>query len=274
MLEQVAEQYQNLSLQIKAILIALLSIGAGYLSYSDYVTTAQQSLQTALESEAKLTTDITNFNKSGQSLSSIESQKRKAEQELLELFALLPKDLEVDTLIANFSDAARESSVKMTSLKPEGAASGFTLTSPSTIKTAPDAATSTPSISTNDFASKTSFAVNIEGSFSQIVTFFDRILNLKRVIRLDSFELTPVTETTTVAIPGMADGSTTRTESTHNGSPLLSAKVKFSVFMQKGDLLNLQLATKSSAAIENTIAPGATPEGLSAKSLTQAPGAQ
>jgi Tfp pilus assembly protein PilO len=288
MLEQIAEQYQHLSLQVKAIIVASLFIGSGYFSYSDNVTTAQQALQIATDAEAKLTTDIANFNKSGQSLSSIEAQKRKAEQELLELFALLPRDLEIDVLIANFSDSAKASSVKMTSLKPEGSTDATTLAPPpvAPASTPAPASTSTPAPATTaepastassglpaqDFTSKTAFSVNIEGSFPQIVTFFDRVLNLKRVIRLDSFELTPITATAAVAIPGMSDGSTTKTEATHDGSPILSAKVKFAVFMQKGDSPNLQLTPNIPAATQTAAAPSATPEGLSAKPLAPAPG--
>lgn len=270
MLEQLAEQYQNLSMQIRAILVALIFVGTGYFSYSDNVTSAQQTLLTANESEAKLTADITNFNRSGQNLSSIETQKRKAEEELIELLVLLPRDLEVDLLIANFSDSAKESGVKITNLTPD---TNKLPTTPQ-ISLAPPApgAAKSGAIDAKDYTSKKTFSVTVEGSYAQIVTFFDRILNLKRVIRLDGFELTPVTEKATVLIPDMPNGSTTKTERAQDGSPLLVAKTKFAVFMQKGNLPTLQSTPETIARQTAAAPPSVTPEGLGAKPLNTPPG--
>jgi Tfp pilus assembly protein PilO len=260
MLERLGEQLQNLSLTAKAVVVLILFLGAGYLSYSENVELAQSALQTAQDAEAKLTSDITNFNKSGQSLSSIEAQKRKAQEEFSDLFAMLPQEVEIEGLLAQFADAARDSGANMTKFTPDGSRTPTLAAAP----VGQAGAQSGPSAP--DFVSRSGFSVTIEGTFVQIVTFLDRVLSLKRVVRAESFELAPTTGTQQVNIPGMAAGNAVTTNTTSDGSPVLSTTIKFSAFTQKGRTnLTTALASPPKARAPKT----ENSSGMSAKPLPE-----
>jgi Tfp pilus assembly protein PilO len=266
MLEQVFEQYNAMKMKVKALLLAVIAALTGYYSYQDSVETAQTNLQQAKQAEEQLSNELNSFSKGGQSVTAIEAQIRKSQEELAQLFELIPKSVEIDRLIANFADAARDSGVSMIRFAPTPttgpASQGNSLTGSAT-------GTSTASSLQAGFVSENlkdfSISVTLEGTFPQTVLFFDKVLSLPRVVQLKKFNFTPATQLVSVAMPqGMKAGEAQKTRVNTDNSPILKVDAQFTAFMQKE---NAQISMGSkiknpSNSVSNLPKP---PSGMSAK---------
>lgn len=282
MLNQVFEQYRALSLQIKlALLVAIAGIVA-YMSYSDCVSVAESSLAAAKSADEQLSNELNNFNRGGNSLAAIESQKRKAEEDLVRLFELLPKDEEIEKLLADFANSARDSGIEMIQFVPGNTSQAQASTSKIDGSTPAAAMPGNTPTATKSIIPASSFSVDslhkiplnvkLKGTYSQIATFFDRILSMSRIVRLENFGFKSDTESVAVSLPaGMNSGSVTRTRTAPDGSPILSVEAQFITFTQKGETPNFAALAPKSVPKPTSPVPisevPAHPEGLSAKPL-------
>ncbi len=277
MLEQAFEQYNALTLKIKAVFLVAIVALTAYYSYQESVETAFTALEQAKQADEQLSTEFNSLNKGGQSLAAIESQIRKSQEELAQLFELIPKTIEIDRIIASFADAARDSGVSMTRFAPTATSSTPTSSTPApsaqTQENTPQAAPTEHQLQAQFIAENLqgfSISLTLEGTFAQVAIFFDRILSLPRVVQLKKFTLTPATQTVSVAMPqGMSAGATQKTRVGTDNSPILKVEAQFTVFTQRE---GAKLATTATTprqtpppAVSGTTNP---PDGLSAKPVS------
>ncbi len=289
MLDQIFEKYATLSIQVKAIALLLLGLLSGYLSYSDCVEAAQKNLQQAKTADDQLSNELANFNKTGQSLASIEAQKRKAEEEFTILFELLPRDVEIEKLLANFADAARDTGIAMVKFIPQMNPDATTSSAAAQIATQ-TTAQATPAAEEKGKSSATSpkaqaanigsqftadslkripVSVSLEGTYPQVTAFFEKILSLPRIVRIDNFSFSPATQLVSVRVPNADNASATKTRVDPNGSPILKVDSQFVAYMQRVDEQNLPTfsAPSTPPPLKVSGEPAPSPAGMTAKPL-------
>jgi Tfp pilus assembly protein PilO len=261
-MDELIERYRNLKLLYKILFLLLATGGLAYFSYTESYVPAEANLLLAQEEHDKLSQELTNASQSGQSLVSVEEQLRKTEEELTTLLESLPQEVDIDRLLANFADSAKETGTEIKSFIPNDDSSGANPTSPAPTAAQPQtpppvAETPVPGAPavavtpTSSDMKRIPIKVTLTGTYPQIVSFFDKILSLPRVINLSSFSLKKDEKEKKLMM-----------------TPKLSVDATFIAFEQKGGVFAAPLAepppppaaAAASASASASAAPGEQPD--------------
>jgi Tfp pilus assembly protein PilO len=238
--EKYIEHYRKLTPQLKIlILIVLCALSAAY-SWYESVEPAFAAHQMVVEEMAQLDGEVESLNKAGQNIVAVESELRKADEEIALLLDLLPSDPEIDRVLNYFATASKETGVELQEFVPEDAAkkkevdaAAAQATPPVAPKPPEKAPVVPPPPTAADEVTRTLVTVKLTGSFSQITAFLDRVLGLPRVLRVASFNYNAPEGSDAPKEPGSSvGGNEGGTEAA--GGPRLSANVVFEAFSQKG----------------------------------------
>jgi hypothetical protein len=118
-MEELLEKYKSIPPLGKLGILLLGMALALYYSYDSVVVPAKADQASAMEEQAKLEDELKSISSVGQSIVALESEVKRADDEINSLVELLPLEPAVDKLLGLFSSAAKLSSVTMTSFVPE-----------------------------------------------------------------------------------------------------------------------------------------------------------
>lgn len=205
-MEKAWEYYRNFPRHYKIILLLLLMGAVGGMSYVEQVQPAIDELEAARIEDETLTSEVGSMSKSGQTLVTVEAEMRKLDDELNSMLESLPPEPEFEKILGSMASVAKETaielvqftpdekSLKSSSEQPEAAPGGAAPAPgapppPNEMQQGAAQPTGVPTARPLEAVRPVTFKIELAGQFSQIVTFFDRVLNLPRVIRLDSFSI-------------------------------------------------------------------------------------
>jgi Tfp pilus assembly protein PilO len=272
-MSELYDRYSALSTQNKLIILCVLGCATAYFSYIESVESAQTALTDAKAADEQLMNDLEKHASTGQSITALETQKIKAEEEFSALLELVPKDVEVEKLLASFANSANDSGVAMVKFAPlppsqQQAASNQ---APPPTKGGEKNETTQSALSKDSFQ-RVTINVSLEGTFPQITSFFDKVLSLPRVVRIETFKMEPGTQLVSVPIANAGVGAKTQARTSYDGSPILKAESQFVAFSQNGKLPDFSVFNAPPASSPTPVPISSTessPAGLSAKPLNE-----
>jgi len=287
--------YRKLPIQLKLALLLLLTSAAAAYSYYESVEPAFAAHQAALDEMDTLEQEIEKLNKAGQSIVAIETELRKADEDISLLLDLLPGDPEVDRVLGYFATASKETGVEIRDFEPEAAGGVGAQGAPTPPAPNDKKESDTPAV---EHVSKTPIKLKLHGSFVQLTSFLDRVLGLPRVIRVVSFDFKAAggsdkaKETPPGGSAALDENSNEPggTQGDAGSSPTLSADITFEAYSQKETIDQFKKEERAPTAPNPIAAPdvgdglpvsadGAPPPGpdgaaLSAKPLPAEGGGQ
>jgi Tfp pilus assembly protein PilO len=275
-MEQLVEKYRSIPLQAKAVVLVLVLAASGYYSYDLHIVPALANLEAANAEMASQTQEVESLNQAGQNIVAVNSDIRKADEEINAMLDLLPVDPEMDRVLSYFASAAKETGVDIREFEPSSAtqeasgtppaapsatapaASGAASGSPAPAATASSAAAAAAPVADQN-VDKIPLKISLHGSFPQIVAFFDRILGLPRIIRLENFEFKNEGGMAAPRLDTLPRSNVPETSSEPE-SPKLIISANFSVYYQKGLIDQFkQDQNKEIPAPPPSMAPAAAP---------------
>jgi Tfp pilus assembly protein PilO len=242
-------------LQIKLLILLVVAAAVGYYSWDTHISEAEGILTQAKQADEQLDNEIRSASSNGgQTASTLEQQMRTAEAEFTSLFELLPKEVDIDRLLSIFSDSARETGVLLRRFTPQDGDRATNtppaLTPPGALppnNSAPKAKGNAGSGGLTTFSldslKKVNVTIEAEGSYVQLASFIDRILNAPRIIKIDNLKFSPGTQ--------IAVGQ----PSAPGGNPTLKLAAVFISYVQKPGIAPPNLAS----AVHDPAPPMETP---------------
>lgn len=199
-MEELNEQFRTMDIRLKLALLAIITAAAGYFSYTEHIDPAHLDLAAAKSEDEALGTELASLSGTGQSRVRLEAETKKADEELLGLMESLPASLDIEKILAAFANSAKETGVEMVQFLPgegnTGTGPGATATpppppapppTPGPDGTMPRVVPTPAAISIEGNITRSALKVTILGTYPQIVAFFDRVLGMPRILRLESF---------------------------------------------------------------------------------------
>jgi Tfp pilus assembly protein PilO len=198
-MEKLLELYSKITMQHK-IIITLIALAAALgMGYQSAIVPAEAQLEAARANAAALETEINSLQELNKSMVTIQDELRRATDEMTALKAILPEEPDIESLLSDLSAAAKATGVTIVSFEPKSDATGLAQTPEVNPLAAQTPEPSNPDVSPapgdanqpsiEPIAYKTEIEVQVSGSFSQIVSFYDRTLQFERIIHLSSFDL-------------------------------------------------------------------------------------
>lgn len=254
-MEKILELYGKISTPQKLLIILIGSAYMLWVGYDSDISPAQAAITESKQQALALEQEIAQLQEVNKSMTAIKDELRRAEDEMATLKTILPEDPRIEELLANFSAAAKAAGVTLVSFQPKAPDSepppaAAPLPVPSTAPganpspgaaqpQAPAPAQGQPSPHSGEepIAQKTEITVKIRGGFAETVVFFDRTLQLDRIIHLDNF-----------TIESKRDGG-------NNSQRILESTTTFVAFSQKSSSF-----APTPAIINSPVPPPATPD--------------
>lgn len=207
--ERLLEQYRRIPIQLKLVVLLLLTALVGAYSYYESVEMAIENLKKAEEEMAELDKQVESLNAAGQNIVAVQSEMRKADEEIAMLLDLLPAESEMERVLGFFAAAAKETGVEIKEFEPGKTDDPQPTPTPGApgqpqpggipppvipVPGAPGApgdpkAGKPPPPPVDESVRRQNVKVKLSGSFPQVVAFFDKVLGLPRVLRMTTFEL-------------------------------------------------------------------------------------
>lgn len=247
MVDEIVDRYKQLNIHHKLIALAAILILFSWLSWSN-VETAEQDLEAAKTEDQDLQNKIQELSGGGQNLTAIEAKKRKAEQDLAALMELIPSEIEIEEVLAILSASGRDSGVIVARFEPvDTSRSGEARTSSGgpTLSPAPASPEGMASSSSfgGDSTQQMPFKVTINGTYVQLVAFFDRVLSTPRIIRLTDFNFKVDQNATSSSMVSSTNDSSSQSGGQSTGSesslflapdqsPILTCEATLSAYIQ------------------------------------------
>ena len=197
-MNELIERYKLIDIKLKLIFLLVLCAIIGFMSYEESIVPAQDAFEAAKNEAEKLDIEVASLSKSGQSVVAIEAELRKSDAEITNLLELLPDDAELDRVLGYFANAAKDTGVEIKEFNPgeEGGKPGPDNApdlpfpgpggaDPGRKKEPLDKAPAPKALPVRT----TKLKVVLEGSFPQVLTFFDKTLGLPRILKIDSYTM-------------------------------------------------------------------------------------
>jgi Tfp pilus assembly protein PilO len=285
--EKFLETYNKMKPEVKILILFLLTAATAYYSYVESVEPALAAHQTARDEMSSLEKELENLNQAGQSIVAVETELRKADEDITLLLDLLPGDPEVDRVLGYFASAAKETGVDIREFEPqdgnEPKAGAEGTPSPENLPPTPVApegaaakgGTASQVAVAEENVTKTPIKLKLHGTFAQLTTFLDNVLGLPRVMRVASFDFQAPSgsdkakEANGATGPGPGPGpgpdsapvqAETPSPESGEGPPKLQADVTIEAYSQKGMLEQFQKENMAPAPGASAVSAG--PSGL------------
>ena len=263
-------KYQHYPFTVRLAFILVLAGLFAYWNYTEAVIPAQESVVQAKAQSDKLVEDIKRVNVADKKAEETERKIQDTEKELNEMRELLPSDLDTEKLLRAFADNAKEVGVEINKFTPDsqmsqdkssqmgfmppavppqsnlpgtsgspgskgtGAGGGASLSSSPSPQVPGGGNTlgMTPSAPAGlEGFHETEVALEVSGSFSQIVEFIDKALSMQRILKLKSVDYARAPDN---AAPGDGSLANIQQMALQARNPRLNAKVIFVSFIQVG----------------------------------------
>lgn len=174
--------------QLPAIIVAVGFLYGGYLFYGIVDTTIPRLEQRLAEKEGQLTAKNNELRKLRNFSENIESVKLQLRELNLQLEAALesmPRNYDLSGLLRKLSVIGFNSGIELSAFRPNSASN-----------------------KEGEFYETSQVAFNLNGSFTQMMSFFDQALRLRRIIRIERVVMRAVASTSPIATRNSGTGAT------------------------------------------------------------------
>ena len=199
-MKQILKQIKGLNLSLKILILCLVVLISTYYSYDSYYTPALTELATAQTEEKRIESEVQEINSFSGQVQQIEKDIHSAKWNLKSLMHMLPKELEYDKILSYITATAQETGLKIKDFLPDGK-----LLDTSTIPVIPepppkktangkDDKKAIPEPVKQPTKNVSEFGIHLvmEGSYSEALSFFDKLMNLPRIIKIQDVDMSHI----------------------------------------------------------------------------------
>lgn len=198
-MEQILARLRALSAKAKLLILLAITGLCGFIGYTDAIEPAHTALDSAKAEDDQLSKELEGLSKASKSVVTIEGELKKIDEDLKLLMESLPTEAELEKVLGYLATSAKETGSDLREFKPIDSAAanpngGQIPTAIATPVSLLDSAAKPSNIapvapSAMDTVSQVRFNIVVSGYYSQVVSFFDRVLSLPRVMRLETFTI-------------------------------------------------------------------------------------
>jgi len=231
-MEKYIEKFLAIDIKIKIMILLLITGYAGYDSYNTFVIPAQNKLESAKSTAAQLDKDIEEAAAVGRSIPELEAKRQQAENELMSVFRIIPNSVEIDEILAGFTEIANNSSIILSEFIPNAGNKNQ----------APQIGENVPMESGGQQSAlhlNQDISLKAKGTYKDLALFIDGVLSMPRVIRLKSFNFKSQIQLE-AEISGVGGDLKTKTI---DGEPILQAEIVFTAYYQKHSADSIDIIT-------------------------------
>lgn len=197
-MEQILARLRALSAKAKLLILLAITGLCGFMGYTDAIEPAHAALDSAKAEDDQLSKELEGLSKASKSVVTIEGELKKIDEDLKLLMESLPTEAELEKVLGYLATSAKETGSDLREFKPIDSAVNPSGPQPPAAIATPvsllDSAAKPSNIapvapSAMDTVSQVRFNIVVSGYYSQVVSFFDQVLSLPRVMRLETFTI-------------------------------------------------------------------------------------